>query len=127
MAGYGLILQYGQSVKEHQGVQTSCSANQMELKAVIEGLKLLKEPCEVTIVTDAIYVVKGIDTWLQKWQKRHFQKVINLELWRAYLQVSAAHTITAQRVTDYIRYPELARCSALAIQALEKVSKSTNL
>ena len=126
MSGYGLILQYGQSLKEQQGAQASYSANQMELKAVIEGLSLLKEPCEVTIITDAIYVVKGINTWLEKWQQRDFRKVMNLNLWRAYLKVSAAHLITVQRVTDYIRYPELARCSALAIQAVEKMSKSTN-
>ena len=127
VTGYGLILKYAQSIKEQQGIQTSCSVNQMELKAVIEGLKLLKEPCEVTIITDAIYVVKGINIWLEKWQQRDFQKVMNLDLWRDYLKVSATHNITAQRVADYIRYPELARCSALAIQSVEKMSKSKNL
>lgn len=127
IAGYGFILRYGKNQKERQAAVADHSSNQMELKAVIEGLKLLKEPCDVSIITDAIYVVKGINVWLPKWQKRDFKKVIHSDLWRDYLQVSAIHQITAQRITDFVGSPELARCSAMAIEAIKEVSDHTNL
>ena len=122
-AGYGVILKYGQSLKEQQLSRPHYSANQMELLAVVEALKLLKEPCEVTIITDAIYVVKGIETWLDKWRQRDFQKVLNLELWLDYVNAATSHTIEVKWVTDYVKNPEVARCNALALQAVEKNKK----
>jgi ribonuclease HI len=58
----------------------------MELSAAIEGLRLLKEPCEVQIVTDSEYVLKGINEWLPGWKKRGWltaakKPVVNRDLW----------------------------------------------
>ena len=41
----------------------------MELKAAIEGLRSLKESCDVHITTDSKYVMDGITSWIKNWKK----------------------------------------------------------
>ena len=41
----------------------------MELKAAIEGLKALKETCNVNLTTDSKYVMDGITSWIDNWKK----------------------------------------------------------
>ena len=58
----------------------------MELTAAIEGLKAIKEPCEVEVVTDSEYVKNGITTWIHNWKKRNWmtaekKPVVNQDLW----------------------------------------------
>ena len=59
----------------------------MELTAAIKGLKALKEPCEVEIVTDSEYVKNGITEWIHNWKRRGWmtagkKPVVNQDLWR---------------------------------------------
>lgn len=58
--GYGTILEFNGKQKELSGGEDNTTNNRMELKGVIEGLKALKEPCDVHITSDSTYVVKGI-------------------------------------------------------------------
>ena len=58
----------------------------MELKAAIEGLRTLKERCEVEIVTDSEYLKNGITQWIAGWKKRNWmtsqkKPVLNRDLW----------------------------------------------
>lgn len=48
--GYGAILRYNGHEKEISGGEKETTNNRMELLAVIESLKLLKEPCEVMFI-----------------------------------------------------------------------------
>ena len=41
----------------------------MELTAAIEGLRAIKEPCEVEVVTDSEYVKNGITQWIHGWKR----------------------------------------------------------
>jgi len=54
--GWGAILMYNDKEKEISGGIPKTTNNQMEITAVIEALKLLKEECEVNIYTDSAYV-----------------------------------------------------------------------
>ena len=47
--GWGCILRYGNAEKELSGGEADTTNNRMELTAAIEGLKALKEKCEVTL------------------------------------------------------------------------------
>ena len=47
--GWGVILIYKGIEKELSGFEELTTNNRMELKAVIEGLKALKEPCSVKL------------------------------------------------------------------------------
>ena len=112
--GYGVILRYGNIEKELSGGEADTTNNKMELKAVLEGLKALKQPCEVEIVSDSSYVVKGINEWLPNWIKREFKKVKNPHLWQEYIKVSKPHKIKATWVRGHNGHEENERCDKLA-------------
>ena len=118
--GYGVILRYGDKERELCGSEPHTTNNRMELKGVIEGLKALKEPCEVDIVSDSSYVVKGINEWLQNWIKRDFKKVKNPELWREYIEAAKGHKINAIWVRGHDGHVENERCDILAKEAAQK-------
>jgi ribonuclease HI len=91
----------------------------MELQGVIEGLKALKEPCDVTIYSDSKYVVQAINEWLSNWQKNGFKtaakkSIKNYELWQEYLKVSKPHTIHAIWVKGHNGHEQNERCDDLA-------------
>ena len=121
--GYGVILRYGDSEKELSGAYEHTTNNRMELLGVIEGLKALKEPCEVDVISDSSYVVKGINEWLTNWVKKDFKKVKNPDLWREYLEVSKKHKINAIWVRGHNGHEENERCDILARTAAEEMKE----
>ena len=58
--GWGAILEYKGTEKELSGGEKETTNNRMELTAVIEGLKALKEPCVVELYSDSKYVIDGL-------------------------------------------------------------------
>ena len=58
--GWGAVLRAGGRVKELSGGEAMTTNNRMELKAAIEALTALKEPCRVDLYTDSTYVRSGI-------------------------------------------------------------------
>lgn len=112
--GYGTILRFGDHEKIISGSDAHTTNNRMELLGVIEGLKALKEPCEVEVISDSSYVVKGINEWLSSWIARDFKKVKNPELWREYIEVSQAHKIHAVWVRGHNGHEENERCDKIA-------------
>ncbi len=96
----------------------------MELRGVIEGLKLLKEPCEVKVVSDSSYVIKAINEWLGNWVKKDFKKVKNVDLWKAYLEAAAPHKVHGIWVRGHNGHPENERCDELARNEAERIKAS---
>jgi len=123
--GYGVILRYGNREKELTGGEPMTTNNRMELMAVIEGLKALKEPCDVTIYSDSSYVVNAINEWLDGWVKRHFKKVKNPDLWQEYIEVAKPHHVKAIWVRGHSGHPENERCDVLARTTAEKFKASS--
>ena len=121
--GYGGILVYHDKRKEYSGAEPHTTNNRMELRGVIEGLKQLKEPCSVEVVSDSSYVIKAINEWLDSWVKRDFKKVKNPDLWREYLEVSAAHDVKGTWVRGHDGHPENERCDLLARTAAEQIKR----
>ena len=58
--GWGVLIEHGDVKKELFGGMQETTNNQMELKAAIEGLKALSEPCAVNLTTDSKYVMQGL-------------------------------------------------------------------
>lgn len=112
--GFGTILRYKNTEKIISGAEELTTNNRMELKAVIEGLKALKEPCFVEIFSDSTYVVKGINEWLEIWEKRDFAKVKNVDLWKEYIHFSKAHQIKATWVKGHSGHKENEKCDLIA-------------
>ncbi len=112
--GYCAILKFGEREKIISGGQKVATNNQMELKAVVEGLKALKEPCEVIVTSDSSYVVKGINEWLGGWIKKSFKNVKNPDLWREYVDVSKSHNVFAIWVRGHAGHLENEKCDDIA-------------
>ncbi len=122
--GYCAILKYKDHEKITSGALANVTNNQMELLAVIEGLKMLKEPCEVIITSDSSYVVNAINEWLENWVKRGFKKVKNPDLWQKYLDVARPHKIRAVWVRGHNGHEENEKCDKIARGEAEKLQQS---
>jgi len=118
--GYCAILKYKDKEKIVKGGDKFTTNNKMELLAAIEGLNALKEPCNVTIVSDSSYVVKGINQWLQNWIKKDFKNVKNTDLWKRYIEVSIPHTVKAVWVRGHNGHPENEQCDKIARDEAQK-------
>lgn len=118
--GFGAILRFGEIEKIISGGEEHTTNNRMELLGVIEGLRALKEPCDVTIISDSSYVIRGINEWLAGWVKRNFAKVKNPDLWNEYLLVSKPHRIKGVWVRGHNGHPENERCDQIAREEAEK-------
>lgn len=112
--GYGVVLRYANKERELFGGEPHTTNNRMELLGAIEGLRALKEPCDVEIISDSSYVVKAINEWLDGWIKRDFKKVKNIDLWKEYIEVSRPHKIKATWVRGHNGHDENERCDKLA-------------
>ena len=121
--GFGTILRFGDREREIVGREPYTTNNRMELRGVIEGLRALKEPCRVTIVSDSSYVVNAINEWLENWVKKDFRKVKNVDLWQEYLSVSKAHQVEAKWVRGHDGHPENERCDLLAKEEAQKAKE----
>lgn len=93
--GYGAILRYGSITKEIYGGYYKTTNNQMELSAVIFALKVLKEPCAVTVYSDSRYVTEAINRrWIENWIKKDFVGIKNPTLWKQLLVQLRRHDVT---------------------------------
>ena len=96
--GWGVWLSYEGHEKSLRGGEKDTTNNRMELTAVIEGLRALKQSCIVNVYTDSQYVQKGIKEWVHTWQKRQRRAanghpVKNQDLWQILLEEVARHQI----------------------------------
>ena len=96
--GWGALIKYDSVEKTIFGGQPNTTNNQMELSAAIEGLAILKEPCNVELFTDSKYVMDGITQWIQNWKKNNWRTaakkdVKNKELWQKLDQLITQHQV----------------------------------
>lgn len=112
--GWCGILCYRDRERVVSGGELSATNNQMELKAVIESLKILKEPCEVELVSDSKYVCEAINSWLDGWIKKEFKGVKNPKLWQEYINISSIHRVKATWVKGHSGYEYNERCDTIA-------------
>ena len=120
--GYCAILEYNAHRRELSGGFRRTTNNRMEMMAVIKALEALKEPCQVTVVSDSEYVVNGITKgWAKGWRAKGWRRsgkvVPNWELWRRLLELCEYHRVTFQWVRGHAGHAENERCDELAVAA----------
>ena len=124
--GWGTILDYKGRQKELSGGERKTTNNRMELTAVIEGLKALKEKCIVTVITDSKYVSDGINLgWAKSWKANNWRKkdkkpALNPELWDELLSLIDSHVVTVKWIKGHAGHPENERCDKLAVAQSQK-------
>ena len=125
--GWGAILMYKDTKKEISGAQKDTTNNIMEITAVIEALKMLKETCEVQVYSDSAYVVNAIEKgWLEKWKKNNWKTsgkddVKNKELWEELDTLIQKHSVEFIKVKGHSDNEYNNRCDHLATSAIKEI------
>lgn len=123
--GWGAILMYGERRKELSGGEKDTTNNRMELTAVIEALRALKQPCIVTIYSDSAYVVNAFDKgWVKGWMKNGWvnskgQPVENQDLWKTLIREMERHRVQYVKVKGHSDNEWNNRCDQLAREAIK--------
>ena len=120
--GWACILRYGGHKREMYGCEPQTTNNRMELTAAIEGLRTLKERCQVEIVTDSEYVKNGITTWIHGWKRKNWitsakKPVVNRDLWEELDRLVSGHQAEWVWTKGHASHEDNNRCDELAQQA----------
>ena len=123
--GWGAILIFKNNIKEIKGYNEYTTNNIMELTAVIEALKNLNRPCEITITTDSSYVKNGIELWIKKWKLNGWKtankkNVKNKSLWIELDELTNAHLIKWEWIKGHSGHPQNERADQLANDAIDE-------
>ena len=128
--GYGGILMYNGRSKEYSGYDPETTNNRMELTAVIVGVKMLKEPVELTIYSDSAYVVNAfLEDWITSWQLNGWKNankkpVKNVELWQELLDLCQKHKVVWHKVKGHSDNEKNNRCDKLATGEIAKFNQN---
>lgn len=126
--GWGAVLVYGNNEKELSGGNPNTTNNRMELTAVIEALKALKEPCSVKLTTDSKYVCDAINQrWVYGWKKNGWKKsdkkpALNVDLWQELLPLLEIHNVDFIWVKGHNGHKYNERCDTLAVNEYLKMN-----
>ncbi|AKO45476.1 ribonuclease HI [[Haemophilus] ducreyi] len=117
--GIGVVLRYNQHQKKVSQGYFQTTNNRMELRAVIEGLLMLKEACNVTLYSDSQYMKNGITKWIFKWKKSNWKTangkaVKNKDLWLLLDEKIQIHSIEWKWVKGHSGHYENEICDELA-------------
>jgi ribonuclease HI len=126
--GWGAILRHGDTEKELFGGEGLTTNNRMEMMAVIEALRALKQPVTARVHTDSQYVQKGISEWIHGWKRRGWktaakEPVKNEDLWRELDRLAAQHSIEWIWVKGHAGHVENERADVLARRGFELARK----
>lgn len=125
--GWGAILRYGLHEKEISGGEKNTTNNRMELTALIESIKLLKETCKITVYSDSKYVCDAVSRgWAVTWKKQNWIKndkkpALNADLWEKLLALLEMHEVKLVWVKGHAGHYENERCDRLAVSEVEKL------
>lgn len=125
IGGWGAVLIYRGVEKRISGAEELTTNNRMEVKAVIEGLKCLKEKCEVEVYSDSAYTVNAFNGgWVDSWIKSGFIKsdkkpVLNDDLWRELIALTQYHSVSFIKVKGHADNEYNNICDKLATDAIK--------
>ena len=127
--GWGTIVEQNGARRELSGGKEKTTNNQMEIQAMIEGLKVLSPGTRVKIVTDSEYVSKGATVWIKGWIRNGWktaskQPVKNQELWQELHELLQHRPFRIEWVKGHAGHLENERCDVLARAAIDDIRDS---
>lgn len=125
--GWGVLLRYAGRERTLHGGETNTTNNRMELRAAIEGLRALREPCRVDLTTDSTYVKQGITEWIHGWKRRNWlnsarKPVKNADLWQALDAECARHEVHWHWVRGHSGHRENEIADQLANRGIDELA-----
>tara|TARA_B100000780_G_scaffold161989_1_gene113255 strand:+ start:390 stop:821 length:432 start_codon:yes stop_codon:yes gene_type:complete len=126
LGGWGALMIFEGKEKELCGGQENTTNNQMELKAAIEALKALTEPCMVELTTDSKYVMQGITQWIDNWKRNNWKTatkkdVKNKDLWIELYDLKSQHQIDWKWVKGHSGHRENEIADDLANKGIDNL------
>ena len=116
--GWGAILWTPGCEMELAGGDPNTTNNRMEMSAALEGLRELKQPSRVTVITDSQYLFNGMTGWITGWSKhgwtRKGKTLLNPDLWEALARAALEHESSWSWMRGHAGHPENERCDELA-------------
>lgn len=128
--GWGAVLRYNGYEKAISAGSPYTTNNKMELTAVIQALRLLKEPCNVTITSDSKYVCDSVEKgWVYSWQKKAWKKsdgkpALNVDLWEELLPLLKKHKVTFKWIKGHAGHRENEMCDEMAVAEASKFERA---
>jgi ribonuclease HI len=127
--GWGALLLCKGVERELWGGENPTTNNRMELTAAIRALAELKRSCQVRLVTDSEYVMRGIQEWLPGWKKRGWktsarQPVKNADLWQLLDEQVGRHQVAWEWVRGHTGHPGNERADQLANRGVDEVRRT---
>jgi len=115
--GWGAIVADDKTVVELGGAEERTTNNRMELKAVIEALKLGDGPALLCV--DSTYVMDGARKWLVSWKRRGWltsigEPVLNRDLWEELDALLARRRVDWRWTRGHIGQAGNHRCDRIA-------------
>ena len=124
--GWGVVLRHEDSEKTLRGGERQTTNNRMELRAVIQGLGALREPCQVTIISDSTYVLNGVTKWMKNWKQKGWRTssnkpVRNVDLWQELDSLVLGHKINWHWIKGHSGDPGNERADQLANRGIDEL------
>ena len=130
IGGWGAVLIYNGKEKRISSAEDNTTNNRMEVTAVIEGLKCLKEPCEVDVYSDSAYTVNAFNNgWVYGcarlgWRKADNKPLLNEDLWQELYSLSKIHKLNFIKVKGHSDNEYNNICDKLATDAVKNFRTS---
>lgn len=117
--GWGTIVYQNGEYQELSGFSPSTTNNIMEMTGALEGIRNTPEGCELTLISDSQYLVKGMTEWITGWKRKNWRKadgnpVLNQSIWMALDREAALRQITWKWIKGHAGHPQNERCDELA-------------
>ena len=124
--GWGVLLRHEGREKSLYGGEPETTNNRMELRAAIEALRALKQPCQVYLTTDSQYVRKGITEWMANWKRNGWRNaakkpVKNSDLWQQLDEANQLHKVDWRWVKGHSGHRENEIADQLANKGIDEL------
>ena len=122
--GWGALIRFEDgTVEEFGGYEHETTNNRMELKAVLEILRRLKNlPLHpnLTIRTDSKYLINGLNNWIKGWKRNGWRTasgkpVLNKDLWQS-LDSARLTNVSLEFVKGHSGDPDNDRVDQIAVR-----------
>lgn len=125
VGGWAYVLEFNGKQKKMAGAEKETTNNRMELMAVIEGLKALKEPCKVQLYSDSAYVINAFkNDWVTAWQLNNWKNsqknpVLNRDLWEILIDLVSKHAVIFNKVKGHADNELNNLCDKMAVEQVQ--------